>query len=625
MTKAATPEFRLHGVPMKLLTRTSFCAAFASAALLFGCSNQTISTSNSAPQATITSPAADAQLEDTTVIFAGTVRDSEDSADVLEVRWYDNANPETPMCDGFADSTGYTTCPAQNLTAGSHLITLQVTDSKGASDDASIEIVVLVELDPPTVVITSPLSGFTYYESDVVEFAGHVASADGSELSLDVIWNSDIQGDLFAGTADSAGDTTFQVPLNDGTHIITLRAIDSVGAEGSASTAITVSPYPPGQLDLDLDGFCPDGIDQNSDGHCIDDEITGINTQDCDDFAAGTYPGATEVCDGEDNDCDGTVPQDEIDADNDGQATCEGDCDDANQNNYQNNTEICDGADNDCNTLADMDAAGEVDVDGDTYLSCNDCNDNDYDVNPSVAEVCGDGIDNDCDGLSDSGLDLDGDGSPGLPCGDDCDDANPIINPAAYDDCSDLLDNDCDGVINSDEDDLYESNESSLSSAGYELSGQGPDVGLAFGVAPSSGCWVGVGSAIYFEFEPGQGSVSGNFSHSADLDIYEIPTSGLNSVGAGYLNVLFGEPIPSGCDQGSIAWSSPNPINVILEIDGTQVASSAGTASGSESFTLDWLQITSVDYRIIVQQTGSWLPTVDGSCGPNYTVDFYIP
>jgi len=593
---------------------------------MFGCSNQTISTSNSAPQATITSPAADAQLEDNTVIFAGTVRDSEDSSDALEVRWYDNAAPESPMCEGTADSTGYTTCAAQNLAAGSHLITLQVTDSKGATDEASIEIVVLVELDPPTVTITSPLSGFTYYESDLVTFSGHVASADGSELGLSVIWNSDIQGDLFAGSADSAGATTFELPLNDGTHIITLRAIDSEGAQGTASTAITVSPYPPGQLDLDLDGFCPDGIDQNNDGHCIDDEITGINTQDCDDFEAGTYPGATEVCDGEDNDCDGTVPQDEIDADSDGQATCEGDCDDANQNNYQNNTEICDGADNNCNTLADMDAAGEIDSDSDGYLSCNDCDDNDYDVNPSVAEVCGDGIDNDCDGLSDSGLDLDGDGAPGLPCGDDCDDQNPIIFPGATDDCSDMLDNDCDGVINSDEDDLYESNETSLSSAGYELVGQGPNVGLVFMGTPTTQCWVGpLLGVAYFEFEPGQGSVSGNFSHSSDLDIYEIPTSGLNSVGASYINALLGETIPSGCDQGSIAWSSPNPINVILEIDGTQVASSAGTASGSESFTLDWLQITSVEYRIIVQQTGSWLPTVDGTCGPTYTVDFYIP
>ena len=609
---------------MKFFNSASLCAVLAVPAFLFGCNNQTISTSNSAPQATITSPAADAQIEDNTVIFAGTVRDSEDSAEVLEVRWYDNESPDAPMCEGTADSTGYTTCPAQNLTAGSHLITLQVTDSKGASDDASIEIVVLVELDPPSVTITSPLSGFTYYDDDTVTFSGQVESADGSELILDVIWNSDLQGDLFAGLSDSAGNTSFQLDLNswtDGTHIITLRAIDSIGAQGSASTAITVSPYPPGQLDLDLDGFCPDGIDQNSDGHCIDDEITGLNTQDCDDLDAATYPGASEVCDGEDNDCDGTVPQNEIDADADSQATCEGDCDDNDLNNYSGNAEICDGADNNCNTLADMDAAGEVDVDGDSYLSCNDCNDNDAAINPSVAEICGDGLDNDCDGLSDSGLDLDGDLAPGLPCGDDCDDANPIIYPGAIDNCTDMLDNDCDGNINDDEADNWEAWETSTSSPGAQLSGQGPSLSFNPSSCPFD---TGLGFALYVQ--PGIGSVSGNFSSPWDIDIYEFDT-GLTGQLAGWWNAVnsSGAMAPTGCDEGSISWTSTEGIDVSLEVDGTVVASSVNNANGSFSFTLDVFDIVGVDYRIIVEQTASWLPTVLGECRPDYTIQFEIP
>ena len=55
------------------------------------------------------------------------------------------------------------------------------------------------------------------------------------------------------------------------------------------------------------------------------------------------------------------------------------------------------------------------------------------------------------------------------------------------------------------------------------------------------------------------------------------------------------------------------------------VASSQGTAVGSETFTLDWNQLIGTDYRIIVQQTGSWLPTVGGVCQPSYTIDFNIP
>ena len=608
---------------MSFLPAKPALALFCITAIGFGCSNQTIGTHNSPPQATITSPSTEAELDDSTVIFAGTVADSEDSAGDLAVRWYDNVNPEEPLCEGNPDSTGYTTCPIQQLSPGNHLITLQVTDTKGATDEASIEVIVTVELDPPAVTITSPLSGFTYFEADIITFSGQVASADGSELDLSVVWNSDIQGDLYAGNADSAGSTGFELPLMDGTHIITLRATDSEGAQGSASTAITVSPYPPGQLDQDQDGYCPDGIDQNNDGNCIEDEITGINTQDCDDFAAVTYPGATEICDGDDNDCDGTLPDNEADVDADGQLICEGDCDDNDINNYSGNTEICDGADNNCNTLADMDAAGEVDNDSDGYRSCNDCNDNDSDINPGVAEVCGDGLDNDCDGLNDSGLDLDGDGSPGLPCGDDCNDNNPIIYPGAYDDCSDLLDNDCDGVLNSDEDDLYEANESGITSPGYELSGQGPDIDVEF-TAPASGCYFDL-NAAYLEFSPGAGSVQGNFSHSNDLDIYEIETSGLSTQALSLIaGLTTGTAIPQGCDEGYISWTSSEPINIILEVDGAQVATGS-SASGTTNFTLDITELFSPDFRIIVQQTGSWLPTVDGTCGPDYTIDFLIP
>jgi hypothetical protein len=51
---------------------------------------------------------------------------------------------------------------------------------------------------------------------------------------------------------------------------------------------------------------------------------------DCDDRDSSVYPGATELCDGKDNDCDGVLPGTELDADADGYRGCEGDCDDSN-------------------------------------------------------------------------------------------------------------------------------------------------------------------------------------------------------------------------------------------------------------------------------------------------------
>ena len=40
------------------------------------------------------------------------------------------------------------------------------------------------------------------------------------------------------------------------------------------------------------------------------------------------HPGATEICDGYDNDCDTVVPANEMDGDSDGSRICDGDCDD---------------------------------------------------------------------------------------------------------------------------------------------------------------------------------------------------------------------------------------------------------------------------------------------------------
>jgi len=158
------------------------------------------------------------------------------------------------------------------------------------------------------------------------------------------------------------------------------------------------------------------------------------------------FPGAAEVCDGIDNDCDDVTDPDSSDdaetwyADSDGDGygdndvsttSCEaplnyvdvaGDCDDTDTTVYIGAEEVCDGLDNDCDDLTDDEDPEIIDAvdwfadsDGDGFgdvatslLACTqpkgyttdttDCDDTDYDVNPDAEEVCGDGVDNDCDG-----------------------------------------------------------------------------------------------------------------------------------------------------------------------------------------------------------------------------------
>jgi hypothetical protein len=224
-------------------------------------------------------------------------------------------------------------------------------------------------------------------------------------------------------------------------------------------------------LDNDCDGLadpsedCPpeppadDGGDGNSDAGNSDDGDAGNSdddppsdedsdgdgspdSSDCAPFDSSSYPGASEACDGFDNDCDGEVPADELDQDGDGFTICKGDCADGDAATFPEAAEVCDGADNDCDGALD---AAEEDGDGDGQAPCQgDCSDDDPEVFSDAPELCDD-IDQDCDGdIEDADADEDEDGF--TPCEGDCDDRYFEVAPDAPEVC-DGLDNDCDSAI----------------------------------------------------------------------------------------------------------------------------------------------------------------------------------
>ena len=441
--------------------------------------------------------------------------DEPDSADAIT--WYADSD-----LDGFGDSG--TTTNSCDQPSGFVSDTTDCDDTNGARNPGHAEVCDGLDNNCDTVVDEGVETSY-YLDADGDGYgdvsqtldactapSGYVADGTDCDDTDPALNPSDSDSDGTSSCGGDCDDTDAALNVSDadgdGASTCTNDCDDSNAAVHPAATETCNG------VDDDCDGSIDAGAtdaiawyaDSDADGYgdantstlaCSAPSGHVVDTTDCDDTSASVNPGATETCNGVDDDCDGDIDEAgatgistwyaDTDGDGHGDAgsTVEAcgqptgfvasatDCDDTDPAVSPDATEDCNGVDDDCDgTIDEPDSTDALtwyaDADGDGFgdaassvVSCDapsgyvsdstDCDDSLASTFPGATETWYDGVDADCDGASDFDADADGYDADGHG-GTDCDDEDAAINPDAPDAWYDGIDANCDGASDFDAD-----------------------------------------------------------------------------------------------------------------------------------------------------------------------------
>ena len=277
---------------------------------------------------------------------------------------------------------------------------------------------------------------------------------DDNDMSPDELDCAPLNPDVYPGAPevcnglDESCDALIDEGFEDSDEDGAADCVDADDDDDGVPDTVDNCPLAPNPSQANSDG------DLSGDACDTDDDGDGaLDPDDCKPTDPDIFPGAKELCDGVDQDCDEVVDNGFIDTDEDGVADC--------LDNDDDNDAVPDAFDN-CPLVAnpsqqnhDPDLLGDecdLDDDNDGALDPDDCKPFDPSINPSAVEVC-DGLDNNCNDAVDEGYpDSDGNGVADCVSEDDDGDGFPdpvdncpkVPNPSQQNSDSDLLGDACD-------------------------------------------------------------------------------------------------------------------------------------------------------------------------------------
>lgn len=189
------------------------------------------SVTNQSPSASISSPSNGASVaQGTSVTFAGSGSDPESGAlSGSALVWTSSLSGQIGTGTSFSRS---------DLAAGTHTITLTVTDPQGATarTSRSLTITSSVPNSQPTARISKPAHKSSFAQGTSITFTGSGSDPeDGTLTGASLVWRSDRDGQLGTGTSFTRNN------LSVGEHLISLTGTDSRGATNTHYRVITVT------------------------------------------------------------------------------------------------------------------------------------------------------------------------------------------------------------------------------------------------------------------------------------------------------------------------------------------------------------------------------------------------